>query len=124
VAKTPKLCRTFSSRFIVSILGCPHTLSNAAAPQGDPRVAQFYEKELVDKELWPLGDDLRARFEMTKTLLLKVQNHADLLGGPESQLLKQKLALRGPYVTPLNVLQVAPKNAKNPGEELGPRGVG
>jgi phosphoenolpyruvate carboxylase len=74
--------------------------------QGDPRVAQFYEKELVDKDLWPLGDDLRNRFENTKNLLLKVQNHADLLGGPESQLLKQKLALRGPYVTPLNVLQV------------------
>lgn len=69
-------------------------------------MAQFYEKELVDKELWPLGEDLRERFEMTKQLLLKVQNHTDLLGGPESQLLRQKLALRGPYVTPLNVLQV------------------
>lgn len=74
--------------------------------QGDPRVAQFYEKELVDKELWPLGEDLRERFENTKQLLLKVQSHKDLLGGPESQLLRQKLALRGPYVTPLNVLQV------------------
>ena len=69
-------------------------------------MAQFYEKELVDKELWPLGEDLRVRFEKTKQLLLKVQSHKDLLGGPESQLLRQKLALRGPYVTPLNVLQV------------------
>ena len=74
--------------------------------QGDPRVAQFYEKELVDKELWPLGEDLRGRFEKTKKLLLQVQDHQDLLGGPQSQLLRQKLALRGPYVTPLNVLQV------------------
>ena len=69
-------------------------------------MAHFYEKELVDKELWPLGEDLRERFEKTKQLLLKVQSHKDLLGGPESQLLRQKLALRGPYVTPLNVLQV------------------
>lgn len=76
--------------------------------QGDPRVAQFYEKELVDKKLWPLGDDLRERYEKTKQLLLKVQNHDGLLGTPDSRLLQQKLALRAPYVTPLNVLQVLP----------------
>lgn len=82
--------------------------------QGDPRVAQFYEKELVDKELWPLGEDLRGRFEKTKKLLLEVQNHEDLLGGEESKLLRQKLALRGPYVTPLNVLQAISRNMTTP----------
>lgn len=76
------------------------------ASQGDPRVAQFYERELVDKKLWPLGDDLRARYEHTKKLLLQIQNHDGLLGTPDSRLLQQKLNLRAPYVTPLNVLQV------------------
>ena len=28
--------------------------------KADPRVAQFYEVALVDKSLWPFGDDLRA----------------------------------------------------------------
>ena len=74
--------------------------------QGDPRVAQFYEKELVDKKLWPMGEDLRRRYQQTKELLLKIQGHRDLLQTPDSTLLQQKLALRGPYVTPLNVLQV------------------
>ena len=27
--------------------------------KADPRVAQFYEAALVDKSLWPFGDDLR-----------------------------------------------------------------
>ena len=27
--------------------------------KADPRVAQFYEVALVDKSLWPFGDDLR-----------------------------------------------------------------
>lgn len=73
--------------------------------QGDPRVAQFYEKELVDSKLWPFGEDLRVRYEKTKQLLLQVQNHEGLLSTPDSQLLQQKLALRGIYVTPLNMLQ-------------------
>ena len=89
----------------------PYLGTTSDDAQGDPRVAQFYEKELVDKELWPLGEDLRGRFEKTKQLLLKVQNHENLLGGPESQMLRQKLALRGPYVTPLNVLQVVSSSA-------------
>lgn len=27
--------------------------------KADPRVAEYYEKELVDKELWDFGKDLR-----------------------------------------------------------------
>lgn len=27
--------------------------------KADPRVAQFYEVALVDKSLWPFGEDLR-----------------------------------------------------------------
>jgi len=27
---------------------------------------QFYETGLVDPKLWPFGDDLRERFEMTR----------------------------------------------------------
>ena len=70
-------------------------------------MSEFYEKQLVDKELWPFGEDLRKRYEQTKQVLLKVQNHGGLLGSPDSHLLQQKLRLRGPYITPLNVLQVS-----------------
>ena len=38
--------------------------------------------------------------------LLKVMNHSGLLEAQATSMLQQKLALRAPYVTPLNVLQV------------------
>ena len=41
--------------------------------KSDPRVAQFYEASLVDKELWGLGDELRAKYSQTKTALLRVR---------------------------------------------------
>ena len=40
--------------------------------KADPRVAQFYETGLVPKELWGFGEDLRKKFHMTKSVLLKV----------------------------------------------------
>ncbi len=41
--------------------------------KADPRVAQFYETGLVPKELWGFGEDLRKKFHMTKSVLLKVR---------------------------------------------------
>ncbi|KAK9811208.1 hypothetical protein WJX73_010686 [Symbiochloris irregularis] len=74
--------------------------------KSDPRVAQFYEVSLVDKELWSLGDELRQKFRDTKSILLKVVRHSGLLQSANTSMLQQKLALRTPYVTPLNLLQV------------------
>lgn len=74
--------------------------------KADPRVAQFYEVALVDKSLWPFGDDLRARFQQTKDVLLQVLGHKGLLQSTGTRFLQQKLQLRAPYVTPLNILQV------------------
>ena len=39
--------------------------------KSDPRVAQFYENALVPKELWSLGDELRAKYKQTKSSLLQ-----------------------------------------------------
>ncbi|CAK0740175.1 hypothetical protein CVIRNUC_001230 [Coccomyxa viridis] len=74
--------------------------------KADPRVAQFYETGLVDPKLWPFGDDLRERFELTRKLLLQVMGHKRLLESHDDVMLLQKIQLRAPYVTPLNVLQV------------------
>ena len=151
---------------------------------------QFYETGLVDKKLWPFGEDLRKRFDQTRvshradsplhmhmhnnftgrhpassalriflaphattwltghvwlpahectmlvskstspspdlqdlvvlgncvltllpvsaqTLLLKVMDHKKLLETNDDVMLQQKLALRAPYITPLNILQVS-----------------
>ncbi len=41
-----------------------------------------------------------------QTLLLKVMQHSQLLESNDDAILLQKIQLRAPYVTPLNVLQV------------------
>lgn len=48
----------------------------------------------------------RRAFEETKHQLLAVEGHAALLSDPTAGLLQAKLALRTPYITPLNILQV------------------
>lgn len=40
--------------------------------KGDPGIAALYDKLLVSPELWPFGEQLRAKYEETKRLLLQV----------------------------------------------------
>ena len=49
---------------------------------------------------------LCSAFEETKHQLLAVEGHKALLSDPSAGLLQAKLALRAPYITPLNILQV------------------
>ena len=73
----------------------------------DPAIAEYYEKRLIRKEeVGTLGDELRAMFEETKSLLLKVAGHEGLLVSPKTATLQEKIRLRAPYITPLNILQV------------------
>ncbi|CAL0322565.1 unnamed protein product [Lupinus luteus] len=71
--------------------------------KGDPGIAALYDKLLVSEELLPFGEHLRATYEETKSFLLKVAGHKDLLEG--DPYLKQRLRLRDSYITTLNVLQ-------------------
>ena len=75
--------------------------------KADPRVSRFYVQGLVaDPKLRAFSDELLAKFFATRRTLLRVMGHRDLLCDKDTQVLQQKLALRAPYVTPLNVLQV------------------
>jgi phosphoenolpyruvate carboxylase len=75
--------------------------------KADPRVSRFYVQGLVaDPKLRAFSDELLAKFFATRQTLLRVMGHRDLLCDKDTQVLQQKLALRAPYVTPLNVLQV------------------
>ncbi|KAH9791317.1 hypothetical protein WN944_010101 [Citrus x changshan-huyou] len=71
--------------------------------KGDPGIAALYDKLLVSEELQPFGEKLRANFAETKSLLLQVAGHRDLLEG--DPYLKQRLRLRDAYITTLNVCQ-------------------
>jgi phosphoenolpyruvate carboxylase len=75
--------------------------------KADPRVFRLYARDLVpDARLAPLADELVAKFEQSEALLLRVVKHAGLLSSQSTAFLQQKLQLRAPYVTPLNILQV------------------
>ncbi|CAI9089214.1 OLC1v1023748C2 [Oldenlandia corymbosa var. corymbosa] len=71
--------------------------------KGDPGIAALYDKLLVSQELLPFGDHLRANYEDTKNLILQVAGHKELLEG--DPYLRQRLRLRDPYITTLNVCQ-------------------
>ncbi|KAH9620084.1 hypothetical protein KSS87_008678 [Heliosperma pusillum] len=71
--------------------------------KGDPGIAALYDKLLVAEELWPFGEQLRAKFEETKNLLLKIAGHKEVLEG--DPYLRQRLCLRDSYTTTLNVCQ-------------------
>ncbi|KAL0921513.1 hypothetical protein M5K25_008592 [Dendrobium thyrsiflorum] len=71
--------------------------------KGSPCIAALYDKLLVSSDLLPFGEQLRANYEETKRLLLQVAGHKDLLEG--DPYLKQRLRLRDPYITTLNVCQ-------------------
>lgn len=75
--------------------------------KADARVASMYEQQLVkDEAVRELGKTLRERYELTRSLTLKVMRHEGLLSSQSTALLQQKLQLRAPYVAPLNVLQI------------------
>ncbi|XP_061349553.1 phosphoenolpyruvate carboxylase-like isoform X1 [Gastrolobium bilobum] len=71
--------------------------------KGDPGIATLYDKLLVSEELLTFGERLRSKYVETKSLLLQVAGHRDLLEG--DPYLKQRLCLRDSYITTLNVLQ-------------------
>lgn len=71
--------------------------------KGDPRIAALYDSLLVSPEFKPLGVELRQKYNETRNNLLRVAGHDDVLAGNPT--LKQRLRLREPYITPLNVQQ-------------------
>ncbi|KAL8461109.1 hypothetical protein ACS0TY_032546 [Phlomoides rotata] len=72
--------------------------------KGDPGIAALYDKLLVSDDLWPFGQQLRANYETTQKLILQVAGHKEILEG--NPYLRQRLTLRDPYITVLNVCQI------------------
>ena len=68
-----------------------------------PDVQARYEALLVPPPIPPLGADLRRRFVATRTTLLALRGRTTLL--EDAPVLRRSIAVRNPYVDPLNVLQ-------------------
>ncbi|RID67511.1 hypothetical protein BRARA_D02588 [Brassica rapa] len=79
-------------------------------PQDEMRAGMSYFHETIWKgvpkflrQLQPFGEQLRVNYQETRRLLLQVAGHKDILEG--DPYLRQRLQLRDPYITTLNVCQ-------------------
>lgn len=79
------------------------SLVSMSLAKGDPAISRLYEALLVPPELVPIGEELRARFEATERAVLAVLGSDALLASDPS--LQTGVALRNPYIDPLNILQ-------------------
>ena len=71
--------------------------------KAEPEIHAHYEALLVPEALRPLGQALRDRFAATRAAVLEVRGATELLAG--NPVLHRSIAVRNPYVDPLNILQ-------------------
>ncbi|CAI5473126.1 unnamed protein product [Closterium sp. Yama58-4] len=72
--------------------------------KGDPRVARLYQHVLAPPDLQELGELLLNKYEESKNFVLLICGH--LVPLESNPTLRQRLLVREPYITPLNVMQV------------------
>ena len=72
--------------------------------KADPAIAAEYDRRLVPPHLQPLGQALRGRLALAIERVLAATGHAGLLD--ENHVLRRSIAVRNPYVDPINLLQV------------------
>lgn len=71
--------------------------------KADGPICAYYEQELVPAEYRGLGQQLRADLAAVEVLINRIKHQTMLLN--DEPLLRQSLAVRKPYVDPLNYLQ-------------------
>jgi phosphoenolpyruvate carboxylase len=72
--------------------------------KADAGIAAEYDRALVPEDLRALGEELRGRLAGGARYLLEATGHAQLLDG--NPVLRRSIAVRNPYVDPINLLQV------------------
>jgi len=75
----------------------------AMLARADMAVAAHYER-LADAALRPFGVQLRQEYERTRDLVLEIKQSTALLDS--DQTLQRSIALRNPYVDPMNFMQI------------------
>ncbi|CAM9115334.1 unnamed protein product [Chrysoparadoxa australica] len=74
--------------------------------KADVRISEIYDQELVaDAEAQALGAELRSKLKRTEESVLAICGNDELIS--KNSMLQWQLALRNPYVDPLNILQVS-----------------
>jgi phosphoenolpyruvate carboxylase len=72
--------------------------------KSEKRIARYYDDQLLsDPNMKELGNELRARYDLTKDTILKISGASELQ--ENNPTLKRSLLVRNPYVDSLNVIQ-------------------
>ncbi|WP_435103398.1 phosphoenolpyruvate carboxylase [Arhodomonas sp. AD133] len=83
--------------------------------KADPQVAAWYDARLVPQELCGLGESLRGQYARTLEAVLAVTGHERPLD--DFPVVQRSVAVRNPYVDPLNLVQVELLNRVRSGRE-------
>ena len=86
--------------------------------KADLEVCSHYERLLVDAELKELGDDIRSDLKALGELLPSLRENAELL--ENDPLLQLQIAVRKPYIDPLNYLQAELLKRSRRSKEISP----
>ncbi|MBP2195647.1 phosphoenolpyruvate carboxylase [Pantoea cypripedii] len=85
--------------------------------KADLWLAEYYDQRLVDKSLWPLGQQLRDQLDADIKAVLTIANDAHLMA--DQPWIAESIALRNVYTDPLNVLQAELLHRSRAQEERG-----
>ncbi|WP_019605765.1 phosphoenolpyruvate carboxylase [Teredinibacter turnerae] len=86
--------------------------------KADTSICAHYEEQLVDKDLRPLGEQLRGDLEALAGLINSMKEQPELL--ENTPLLQQSINIRKPYMDPLNYLQAELLKRERKAGEISP----
>jgi phosphoenolpyruvate carboxylase len=86
-------------------LGATLRLIQVALAEAEPPIAAAYDRALVPAGLRPLGEDLRRRLALARRTVLDALASDTLLA--DNPVLRRSIAVRNPYVDPINIVQIA-----------------
>lgn len=72
--------------------------------KASPRITAQYDRRLAPEHLRPLGEGLRERQRRAVEAILRVTGHRELI--EHNPVLQRSIAVRNPYVDPINLVQV------------------
>ena len=80
-------------------------LIQVALAEAEPPIAAAYDRALVPASLRPLGEVLRRRLALARQTVLEALGSDTLLA--DNPVLRRSIAVRNPYVDPINLVQIA-----------------
>jgi len=79
-------------------------LLQMALAKADPAIAEHYDRQLAPADLQPFAASLRDRLAQTTNAVLAITGRDALLA--DNPVLRRSIAVRNPYVDPINLVQV------------------